>query len=265
MPPASSEALRVKRLALVPLAFTFGFAFWNRSALAQQANTDVFGAYGTDRHNHGESPQNGALEIRFGRYNPLVDESVSGTPYRDVFGTQSRYIFGLEGDWQLVRFPHVGTLGPGLGWGYTRDTANAKITSTGQPSAEKTTLSIMPIYLVGVFRADVFAREFGIPLVPYAKLGLGTALWFASDGGTTSRVNGSLGRGLSYGPQWALGGMFLLDELDEQTARDADNSLGINNSYIFAEWYGSNLDGFGSSKRLNVGANSWVLGLAIEF
>jgi hypothetical protein len=267
MPHASSEALRVKRLALVLLAFTLSFVSSSRTASAQQQGTDEFGAYGPDRHNHGESPQNGAFEIRFGRYNPLVDSSVSGTPFRDVFGTQSRYTFGFEGDWQLIRFPHLGTLGPGLGWSYTRDSGNAKITSTGQPSAETTTLSIMPIYLVGVFRVDVFAREIGIPLVPYVKLGLGTALWFSSDGGTTPRVDGALGRGLSYGPQYAIGGMFLLDELDEQTARDADNSLGINNSYIFAEYYDSELDGFGSSnsKRLNVGTRSWVVGLAIEF
>ncbi len=39
----------------------------------------------------------------------------------------------------------------------------------------------------------------------------------------------------------------------------------INNSYLFAEWYGSELDAFGSNKRLNVGANTWVVGLAIEF
>ncbi|HEX3854220.1 MAG TPA: MXAN_2562 family outer membrane beta-barrel protein, partial [Polyangiaceae bacterium] len=102
-------------------------------------------------------------------------------------------------------------------------------------------------------------------LVPYAKLGLGYALWWASDGGTTSRENGVLGRGVSYGPQYALGAMFLLDVLDQQTARDADNGLGINNSYVFAEWFDSELDAFGSKSKLNVGANSWVLGLAIEF
>jgi hypothetical protein len=59
--------------------------------------------------------------------------------------------------------------------------------------------------------------------------------------------------------------MFLLDVLDEQTARDADTSIGINNSYIFGELFGSELDGFGSKTRMNVGTNSWVLGLAIEF
>ena len=234
-----------------------------RSASAQ--GVDEFGVYGNNRGAGYESPQNGAFEARFGRYIPQVDKSVPGSPFKDTFGTSSRYMFGLEGDWQVLRIPHLGTLGPGLGWGYTRASAKARIAATGELSAEDTTLAIMPFYLVGVLRADVLAREFHVPFVPYAKLGMGYALWWASDGGTTAREGGVLGKGVSYGPQYALGGMFLLDFLDEQTARDADNSLGINNSYIFAEWFDSELDAFGSKSRLNVGANSWVLGLAIEF
>ncbi len=234
-----------------------------RSASAQ--GVDEFGTYGKDRGANYESPQNGAVEARFGRYIPQVDKSVPGSPFKDTFGTDTRYSFGLEGDWQVLRIPHLGTFGPALGWAYTRASAKARIIATGELSAEDTTLGIMPFYLVGVLRADVLMREFHVPFVPYAKLGMGYALWWASDGGTTSREDGVLGKGVSYGPQWALGGMFLLDFLDEQTARDADNSLGINNSYFFAEWLDSELDAFGSKNRLNVGANTWVMGLAIEF
>jgi hypothetical protein len=251
----------VKRF--VPL-LALGLLGFCRAASAQ--GVDEFGAYGPGREDHGESPQYGALEMRFGRYIPSVDSSVPGTPFKDTFGDSNRYMFGLEVDWQLIRFPHIGTLGPGLGWGYTRATGLAHLTNAPSvASGEDTALSIMPFYLVGVLRADVFARDFGIPLVPYAKLGIGYALWWASDGGATSRVNGVVGHGTSYGPQYGLGLMFLLDELDPQTARDADNSIGINNSYIFGELYGSELDGFGSKSRMNVGANTWVLGLAIEF
>ena len=253
----------MKRFAL---ALTLGFLGLARGAAAQAQSTDEFGAYGEQDHSHGESPQYGIVEARFGPYYPRVDRSVPGTPFKDTFGSSKRYMFGLEADWQVLRIPHVGTLGPGLGWGYTRATGYARLTA--QPdtlSDEQTALSVMPFYLVGVLRADVFMRDFGVPLVPYAKLGLGYALWWASDGGTTSRQNGVLGRGVSYGPQYALGGMFLLDVLDEQSARDADNGLGINNSYVFGEWYGSELDAFGSKSRMNVGANTWVLGLAIEF
>ena len=80
-----------------------------------------------------------------------------------------------------------------------------------------------------------------------------------------ANVQGFSARGVSYGPHFALGGMFLLDFLDQQTARDADNSLGINNSNVFAKWFDSELDAFGSKSRMNVGANTWILGLAIEF
>jgi hypothetical protein len=252
----------VKRF-ISPLLFALVTLVLARSVQAQ--GVDEFGSYGRNRGSRYESPQNGAIEARFGRYIPQVDKTVPGSPFKDAFGSSSRYMFGLEADWQVLRLPHLGTLGPGLGWGYTRATGKARITASGLPSAEQTALSVMPFYLVAVLRADVFSRELGIPIVPYAKLGLGYALWWASDGGTVSRENGVLGKGISYGPQYALGGMFLLDFLDEQTARDADNSLGINNSYIFVEWFDSELDAFGSKNRMNVGANTWALGLAIEF
>lgn len=253
----------MKRLLLV---VTLGLLGWSSTASAQTRGVDEFGAYGPSLTRDG-SPQIAAMEIRFGAYNPRVDASVpNGTPYEDTFGSKTRFMVGFEGDWQALRIPHLGTLGPGLGWGYTRSSGYARLTSNlDERSDESTSLTIMPIYLVAVLRADVFPREFGVPLVPYAKLGMGTALWWTSDGGETAYAGNVKGTGISYGPQYALGGMFLLDVLDQQTARDADVSLGINHSYVFGEWYGSELDAFGSSKRMNVGANTWVVGLAFEF
>lgn len=251
----------MKRFVLLLAIAVLGLA---RGAAAQ--GVDEFGAYGSREKVRGESSQVGAVEARFGAYTPRVDSSVDGTPFKTTFGNGNRYMVGLEGDWQVVRIPHVGTLGPGIGWGYTRATGFARLTAQPDvPSAEETSLAIMPFYLVGVLRADVLMREFGVPLVPYAKLGMGYAFWWANDGGETAVVDGVKGKGISYGPQYALGGMFLLDILDQQTARDADVSLGINNSYLFGEWYVSDLDAFGSNKRMNVGANTWVIGLAIEF
>jgi hypothetical protein len=251
----------VKRFALL---LVFGFLGLARGAAAQ--GVDEFGSYGRLAERRNESPQNGAFEARFGSYYPRVDSSVEGSPFKNSFGDTKRYMFGLEGDWQAIRIPHFGTLGPGIGWGYTQATGYARLTANPDASSdEETALSIMPFYLVGVLRADFLMRDLGVPLVPYAKLGMGYALWWASDGGKTASQDGVSGKGVSYGPQYALGGMFLLDILDQQTARDADNGLGINNSYVFGEWYVSDLDAFGSSKRLNVGANTWVVGLAMEF
>ena len=253
----------MKRFVFV---LTLGLLGILRASPAHAQGVDEFGAYGRSK-NRAESSQVGLVEARFGAYNPRVDKSVpNGTPYADTFGDSNRYMFGLEGDWQLLRIPHLGTLGPGLGWGFTRASGYARLTSDmNERSDEQTSLTIMPIYVVAVLRADVLPRELSIPIVPYAKLGLGSALWWSSDGGETAYAGNVKGAGLSYGPQYAIGGMFLLDILDQQTARDADVSLGINNSYIFGEWYGSELDAFGSKKRLNVGANTWVVGLAIEF
>ncbi len=231
------------------------------NASASNQEVDEFGR--VRGHQATESPQDVAVEVRFGRYVPNADEGVDGTPYRDVFGTSSRYYLGLEVDWQVLRIPHFGTFGPGASIGYTRSSAKGLLVN-GDLSAQDTSLQILPLYLVGVLRADVLARETPVPLVPYAKLGLGFAFWRASDAGESSRFEGVVGRGHSYGPQFALGGMLLLDWFDRQDAKTADANLGLNHSYLFGEWYVSKLDGFGRSDQLQVGTNTWMVGLAFE-
>jgi hypothetical protein len=216
-----------------------------------------------------ESPQSVAIELRVGRYVPNVDSEFSGAgpgPYQQMFGDSNRYSIGFEVDYQALRIPFLGTLGPGFGFGYTKVTANSFVTPsvTRRSDGEETALTILPMYLVAVLRADVFARETPVPLVPYAKLGLGFAPWTISNGGGTSSVDGSVGRGISYGPQFALGGMFLLDSIDATSAKEMDVNAGVNNSYVFVEWYVSSLNGFGSGNQLQVGTNTWVLGLALE-
>jgi hypothetical protein len=226
---------------------------------------DEFGAYGVPREGRSESSQDAAFELRFGRYRPEVDSELGGkSPFADVFGSSNRFELGAEVDWQLFRIPHFGTLAPGLGWGLTKFSANAQFTNGSGASEEDTRLWIMPMYLVGVARADFLSRDFGIPFVPYAKLGLGLGMWWSSDGQKSASAHGVAGKGLSYGLTYALGGMFLLDVLDQEDAKSADGLMGINNSYIFAEWFRPQLDGFGSSTTVDIGSSSWVLGIALE-
>jgi hypothetical protein len=231
---------------------------------AQAQGVDEFGTYGTRRGEQSESEQDAAYELRFGRYVPEVDSELNSTPFQDTFGGATRFIIGAEGDWQLLRIPHFGTLGPGFGFGITKFTAKAAFTDGSGISASDTRLWIAPMYLVGVARADVFMRDFKIPLVPYAKLGFGYGLWWSSDGDKTPKVNGKVGRGASYGLTYALGGMFLLDVLDPDDAVTADGLTGINNSYLFMEWFRPQLDGFGSGKVMDIGSSSWLLGVAVE-
>jgi hypothetical protein len=197
-------------------------------------------------------------------YRPRVDDEFSGaTPYEDTFGNGERYQVGFELDWQALRIPHFGSLGPGFGFGYTKASASAPLESSGRPSAEKTSLWVMPMYLVAVLRVDVLARDFHIPLVPYGKAGLGYALWRAGGNDGVPRSNGVKGEGSEYGYHLAVGGMFLLNSFHAQAAIDMDNTTGINAAYIFGEYFLSRIDSFGNG--MQVGANSWVVGLAFEY
>jgi len=248
---------------LFALAATLACALTSLPAHAQ--GVDEFGGYGSKRGTQSESKQEAAFELRFGRYVPEVDSQLGSTPFQSTFGNDARYMIGAEADWQLLRIPHFGTLAPGIGWGYTKFSAKARFASNGELSGTTTRLNIMPMYLVGVVRADVISRELKIPLVPYAKLGFGYGMWWSSDGKRSAEsADGKKGRGASYGLTYALGGMFLLDVLVEDDAVTADGITGINNSYIFAEWFRPQLDGFGSATVLDISSSSWLLGIALE-
>jgi hypothetical protein len=230
---------------------------------AHAQEVDEYGIYrARERGGILESQQHVAFELRFGRYVPNIDDEFSGaTPYETTFGGKDRYTFGLELDWQILRIPYLGTLGPGLSFGYTHFSAPAFITGTGARAGENTGLMIIPMALQAVLRADVLARQTPVPLVPYVKLGLGSAIWRITNGGGTAHADSLAGSGISWGPQFALGGMLLLDFFDKDSAKNLDNEIGINNSYFFMEWMVSKL---GAGDQLEVGTNTWQLGLAFE-
>jgi hypothetical protein len=236
---------------------------WATPALAQSTPDAIEPALTGPRD---RSPQNTAFELRFGRYVPNVDENVPGSPFREFFGTTNRYYIGVELDWQALRIPYLGSFGPGLGWGYTRMSGTNRLPpDTENPDADvsqSSALSIMPMYLVGVLRADVLMREFSVPIVPYAKLGFGYALWWVNDGiGIARSDGGRKGSDASFGPQWALGGMLLLDGIDRSSAMALDVEAGVNNSYLFGEWYNSEL---GNDSHMEVGTSTWMVGFALE-
>jgi hypothetical protein len=217
------------------------------------------------------SAQNFAIELRFSPYKPQIDEEpgLATTPYRNTFGTTPRLMASLELDWQTLRIPHLGTLGPGVGVGYSTMGADSKTTS-GRASGDTTSLAIYPFWGVAVLRADALWRNLGFPLVPYAKAGLGYALWKASNTGGTSTAKDKSGgdvsgKGSSWGTQVALGLAFALDALDRSATRDMDNATGINNTYVFFEAYWLSLNGLGQDKALRVGSNTWAMGLTFEF
>jgi hypothetical protein len=242
-------------------------------ASAQDSRQEVL----VGKHRTYESPQHFAIEVRFSPFTPDIDSDPAlggATPFRDAFGNGPNLMAGIEFDWQALRIPHVGTLGPGIAVGYTKMSGLAKFTSphplpgggTTNTSGETTSLEIFPIYTVAVFRADALWREVHVPLVPYAKFGIGYSIWRASNTIGTSTFNGQSGVGGSLGTQLALGLAFNLNVFDEYSAKNFDDSMGVNNTYVFGEYTRADLGGLGvQHDPLRVGGQSWTLGLAFEF
>jgi hypothetical protein len=252
------------RLHLAALASVASLLLAAAGASAQTFDSGIGSAPVAGRND--VSSQNAAFELRFGPYSPKIDDNVGSPVYADFFGDTNRFMFGIEADWQAWRAPYVGTLGIGVGWGYTQMAGTNKVQpgmlDEPPPSiSQESTLNIMPFYGVGVLRVDTFARNFKVPLVPYAKLGLSWAFWWINDGvGTATTDTGEKGRDVSFGYQASLGGMFLLDILDPGGALSADVDSGVNNSYLFFEWSMSDYGG----NQMNVGSSNWVTGLAFE-
>jgi len=236
---------------------------------ARAQGVDEFGPYGgREDLSRLESPQNFALELRFGPYLPNVDQEFSGaaTPFRDVFGSTDRLMVGTEFDWQAFRVDNVLSLGPGVGVSYTALSARAPLASGDGRADQRTKLKILPTWLVGVLRIDALARLTPVPLAFSAKVGLGHALWWASDGdGTSTADDGSKGRGRSYGYTYSAGAMLDLSFLEPSRANHLDAATGVNHMYLIFEWYALELDGFGSGNVMNVGDRNWMLGLAMDW
>lgn len=215
-----------------------------------------------------ETAQNFQIEFRFAPYKPQIDSApgVTGSPYERSFGTDVRILPALELDWQVLHIPHFGSVGPALSVGYTSASGVATFSADGSASAESTTLEVIPFYGVAVLRVDVFEKDFGIPLIPYGKAGVGMALWRASnDNGTSVAKNGIEGKGMTWGTHFALGIGLSLNWLDRRAARNLDGAVGINDTLVFFEWMFMNLDGFGQTDKLRVGTSTWVAGLSFAF
>jgi hypothetical protein len=207
-----------------------------------------------------------AFEARFGAYRPRVDETLRQPIYENYFGSRTRFMIGGEVDYQPIHIRHFASLGFGGIVGYTRATGTAPFKDGSAGSDETTTLSQWNFAAVANLRIDVIARETWIPIVPYAKLGLATSLWKASnESGTSVDTDGSPAAGHTNGIFYALGGMLMLDFFDRQAAKTFSVEQGVTHTYFFAEYTVWSLKGLGQSNgAMHVGDATWTLGLSFE-
>lgn len=209
------------------------------------------------------SPRTGAVEFKLGGYKPRIDteEGLTGTPYADTFGDESMLLFEVE----LQRFFYqgIGTAGLGFSLGYAEKYADT-ITDDGSVAVEKTALKVLPFRLHGVYKFDYAAFRWGVPIVPYGKLGLVYIPWWINKGDDTQELSGRSGKGGRWGYGATLGASFLLDVLEPRLARDFDSDLGVNHSYFFAEYSFSEVNNFGGS-GLVLSSRHWMFGLALDY
>jgi hypothetical protein len=231
-----------------------------------------------------ESPQRFAIEVKFGPYLPDIDRRWTGAglgPYATIYGKTDELgvateppnkrlfsVFGFE--WQF--FHAGGPLSLGFTVGMFADSAQALIADgvaadeSVRSQADKTRFNIVPLTLLLGYRFELLADRFRVPLVPYARGGVGYGFWWEKKGGNLA-INdaGQKARGGSFGWQVNLGLMLRLDFIERATAVDLDRLTGINHTYLFGEWQFSHLDGFGSDKAMSVGDDTFTVGLAFEF
>jgi hypothetical protein len=220
----------------------------------------------------GSSSRSMAVEFRVGPYLPNVDSGLSGgaTPHRNTFGDSSRMLYQLEVDYDLLQT--FGTMAVGVGIGYFTESAKAFAaaadgTSNGTRSADDTSLRLIPISLVAVYRMDLLALRWHVPLVPYVKAGLNYTFWKVTDGNgdVAALTQGGQGAGGTLGWQATAGIALQLDGLDAGAMRELDSESGLNHVYAFWDYSHIDASGLGMGHRLHVGDDTWSAGLLVEF
>lgn len=215
------------------------------------------------------SPLTSSLDVRVTRYQPAIDSAFSGKakPYADVFG-DSAWQFGMSYDTRL--WDRFGTLSAGFGVNYWTKEGKGVVKASGEASGDTTSLQILPLSLDLVYRFDVLSERWGIPFVPYAKAGLAYNVWWMRNGideiATTTASDGAKHEALGATGGWhgTLGLRFMLDVLEPQSQRSFDIEMGVNHSYLFAEYQMMTADDFGSGKSLVLSDDLFVFGLAFD-
>jgi len=235
----------------------------------------------------GESPVSGNINVSLGPYYPSIDEEFAGSdqqPFRESFGNDSRLLGRFSAEYYLL--DDIGNLGVGVTAGYTNFTGTSEIEGGGNGDGsngdgngdgessdsgvdldEETKFRVFPLGVIASYRWDWLVQNFGIPLAPKAEVGLDYYIWRIKDGaGNISQAGDDNGKAAGAIPGYHLAARieFLLDAIDPETAAAFDMSWGINNSYLFAEYNFSQINGFDGG-RFQLGDSTWKIGLAFEF
>lgn len=218
--------------------------------------------------------------IKLGPYVPSIDAQLGDSAYQDMFGGYN-IVPMIDVD-RFFLWP-AGQLGAGISLGYLGKTANAYEEGSDMRAAgDETSFKLIPFTVNAVYRFTQLDDEYGIPLVPYARAGVGYYVWWTTaPDGTVAEVyqdgdgnacdpemtvdcTANKGRGASMGVVGALGLAIRAERIDP-TAAATMRDGGMHHAGFYAEYQLAKVDGFGRDGKLSVGDNTWFAGVDFEF
>lgn len=248
-------------------------------------DSDSFGNTEAAAADEGPGAVTWHVGLRIGPYVPDIDDQLGGTkpgPYEQMFG--GYHILPML-DVDRILWSGFGQIGIGLSAGYWQKTAST-FTIDSMPSdklraraSDRNAFRLIPTELSAVYRFTWLDDNYGVPVVPYARGGLGYYIWWVSAAGRYARAcgTGSMSAfctngqahddkalGASLGVQGAIGLAIRAERIDASTAMSMQQS-GIQHAGIYAELSLAKIDGFGSDQKLSVGDRTWFAGVDFEF
>ena len=235
---------------------------------------------GTDDGNLGFSEELGQpkwhVGAKVGPYTPQIDSqstmrnSAGQGPYEAMFGGQT--IMPMI-DVDRFLWSGWGQFGVGLSLGYMGKSANAYIipSDPNDPNrprspGDTTAFRMIPLQVTAIYRLSVLDDDYGIPIVPYVRGGLGYYVWWSTVDGhlsTDAMVSGS-SIGASAGLVGTFGLSIRAERIDAAAARSMRES-GISHAGFYIEVNAGWVDGFGKSTKLDVGDTTYFGGAELEF
>ncbi len=178
----------------------------------------------------GWTPEGFLLSFGAGAYRPNPGDEAFDLVYSGDNGP----ILLVEFDFYLYRIPFLGPIGLGIagGWvgykGFACETDAAGCT----PSTQRATFTLFPLNVLVALRIDALARLTPVPFVFTGKVGF-NSVFFNEDVGTGKQGGSSFGFG------WAAQIALELNFINPRRANSLDEDWGINSSFFFFEFAGS--------------------------
>ncbi len=212
-----------------------------------------------------DSSRDFLLEVNGGYFAPDIDSSagIVGTPYKDIFGTKGVWTLGFEFGYEL--WQAFGTVGVALAADWGSVGGKGLYAGNSTKSEDDTSYNTVPVRVLATYRFDLLARRYGIPVVPFGKVGLAYTFWWITNGDGGIATDGDAqALGGKWGYELAAGLALELNFFDPLLGRELDDGFGINSVYLQGQFVRVTGDNFGKA-GLDVSSNRWMFGLGFEF